>query len=165
MSNMRQTIWVSKSVSSVPSSAADDLPHSGNDAFLGSLSTFMPGLIGRYIDDDGDQHVVPYDWGTPVLDDGLFEEDARGYDYRQRLDKAYTQATLNSGEGLLASQILSLNPFQSLIRRAKASSGRLMLSPMTFQRNRLRSMGFQVSPSVSRTSASAETSTLATIPS
>src|SRR6266545_4755563 len=102
MSNMRRTIWVLKSVSRVPSSAVDDSPHSGNDAFLGSQSTFMPGLIGRYIDDDEDQHVVPYDWGTPVLGDGSFEEGAvssRGYDYRQRLDEAYAQATLNSPLG------------------------------------------------------------------
>ena len=56
-------------------SSADDSPRFGNDPFLESLSSFMPSLIGRYIDDDEGQQVVPHDWGTPGPDDGgLFDE-------------------------------------------------------------------------------------------
>ena len=80
----------------VPYSTADDSPHFGNDA---SLSSFMPSLIGRYIDNDEDQQVVPYDWGTPGPDDGdLFDKapwTSRVYDYGNKLDGAYAQASSN----------------------------------------------------------------------
>ena len=87
----------------VSDNAEANSPHFGNDPFLGSLSSFMPSLIGRYIGDDENQHVVPYDWGTPGPDNGgLFVEDlwtSQGYDYGRRLDEAYAQASLNSPLG------------------------------------------------------------------
>ena len=64
-------------------STADDSPHFGNDS---SLSSFMPSLIGRYIDNK-DQQVMPYDWGTLGPNDGDLFDEAPGRVYTRHTRK------------------------------------------------------------------------------
>ena len=110
-------------------------------------------LAGIHIGED--QQVVPYDWDTPCPDDGgLFNEGPwtpRVYDYGNRLDEAYAQASLNfplggdwvhNTEGVPCEpDIVIGEPVPVVDRKGRWS----MFASRTFQWTLLCTMSFRVS--------------------